>query len=169
MRLSFILALVAAAIPLASAANTCYSAGPNTINDEFAMNNLNNTCISMIGLYLSEQQRYACVTQGETGVHWYFNIKRIADNDDTLTMDQCVIGMRKPIKECELGGHFKDDDENWDFRADPNKGTCKDQGYIDDMIASGVITVTKRDVQTSTVYEEGIGEPTTTSAIPSVM
>ncbi|KAK2765029.1 hypothetical protein FQN54_008728 [Arachnomyces sp. PD_36] len=176
MQFSSILAVAAVAISLVSA--DCFGAGPTVINKELAYTNLESICTTMQGYYVSQQQRYACLTDTENRNQWYFNIKLISDGDRVLPMDECLSGLGKEILNCDLGG--RTGYANWEYTSDPNYGTCMDYSSMSSNPNKRTIAVTfgdsaedaehtgeKKDVNI-TVDGEELGEPAVKSAIPFV-
>jgi hypothetical protein len=112
MHLLTIFVTAASLLPLASA--MCYKEGPPNTNKQLAIDNINDICKVMQGSFRAGLERTGCVTSTSQGNEWFFSVKRVAKDDDVLTLALCNFGLSREVNGCKTGGDRKQ--WGWEFR-----------------------------------------------------
>jgi hypothetical protein len=110
MRSSFFILVAPLAGTMVSAG--CFKNGQKG-NKQTAIDNIDSSCKSMQGSFVSKGHRNLCVfATGDTS-SWYLEVERSGETGGTLNLAACKKGLTREVNGCDKGGRREDD--GWTF------------------------------------------------------
>ncbi|KAF9878151.1 hypothetical protein CkaCkLH20_04189 [Colletotrichum karsti] len=124
--------LLVLALPISATTTGCFKGGEfgsygkwlKEIDDVIKQERLEVACAMLAGdgkrKFKGHEERLFCM-QEKDGLKWDFSLKYIRSGERSIDKNECMSGMKKQIY-CKYGG--RTDYYNWQYKADPNRGSC---------------------------------------------